>query len=76
MNDKERTAVVARFSTQSTAYIAKGLLEANGIDCFLQDEFINQIFAPSSPAFGGIKLSVMEKDLEAATKLLKENGDI
>ena len=74
--DTDRTAVIARFSSQSEAYIAKGLLEANGIDCFLQDEYINQAFAIFNPAFGGIKLCVMEKDMEAAYNLLKENGDI
>ncbi|MCB9017630.1 MAG: DUF2007 domain-containing protein [Paludibacteraceae bacterium] len=74
--DTDRTVVVARFSSQSEAYIAKGLLEANGIDCFLQDEYINQTFAIFNPAFGGIKLCVMGKDMEAAYNLLKENGDI
>ncbi|MCQ2219050.1 MAG: DUF2007 domain-containing protein [Paludibacteraceae bacterium] len=66
----EKIVVAAIYNNQSEAIIAKGLLQANGIVCFLKDELINQIFSPFSPAFGGIKLCVLEHDIEAATSLL------
>ncbi|MBP5456814.1 MAG: DUF2007 domain-containing protein [Paludibacteraceae bacterium] len=66
----ESMVVVATYYNQSQANIAKGLLEANGIECFLKDEFINQIFSPFNPAFGGIKLCVLEHNADDARQLL------
>lgn len=66
----ERIVVAAIYSTQFEALVAQGLLQANGIECFLKDQLINQIYSPFNPAFGGIKLCVLERDLERATQLI------
>lgn len=68
--NEESIVVAATYNNQSEALIARGLLLANGIDCFLKDELINQIFSPFNPAFGGIKLCVLEHDLAQAQELL------
>lgn len=66
----ESIVVAAVYTNQSEAIISQGLLRANGIDCFLKDELINQIFSPFNPAFGGIKLCLLEHDLERAKQLI------
>ena len=59
-NDKG-TVVVATYNNQSQAIIAKGLLEANGIKCFLKDEF----------TIGSVKLCVLEHNAKDARQLLR-----
>lgn len=51
--------------------IAKTYLEANGIQCFMKDELINQVHPF---AIGGAKLQVDEEDAMRAAELLIEGG--
>lgn len=51
--------------------IAKTYLEANGIQCFMKDELINQVHPF---AIGGAKLQVAEEDAMRAAELLIEGG--
>ena len=57
------------------AHLAKSMLEAEGIRCYLQDENmigLNQLYAP---ALGGVKLQVWKSDFERAKDLL-DNPDV
>ncbi len=55
-------------------YIIKGMLESEGIECFIKDELTVQTNPVYTYAVGGVKLQVKEEDAEAATKILEEQG--
>ena len=67
---------VLTFSYPSEAAIIRGRLEAEGIECFVQDELTVQVNPFYSNAVGGVKLQVRESDLEQAVEILKEAGYI
>jgi len=52
----EKFVTIATFSNASSAYLFKAKLEAEGIQCFLRDEFMNNILPVGSS--GGIKIDV------------------
>lgn len=54
-------------------YMAKNYLEANGIECVLQDELTTQTSYYAN-AIGGAKLLVREEDTKEAARLLVEGG--
>jgi len=45
------------------------LLKSEGVDCYVRDCFINQIY--SGVDFGGVKLELLEKDLQRAKEIMK-----
>jgi Putative prokaryotic signal transducing protein len=57
-------------------YIIKGRLESEGIYCFLKDELTVQSNNFYSNAVGGVKLQVLEEDVERARAILIELGYI
>lgn len=67
-NDK--VVVFKTYMRPFEAYIVKGLLDANGIKCFLT----NEIFASRNPVYSssveGIKLNVFERDISTINELL------
>jgi len=64
---------VATFDTIIDAHIAKGRLDAVDISCSLMDEYLVQTDMLYSPALGGIKLQVDQKDAEQARQVLAED---
>ena len=63
---------VGNFPDSPSAHIAKGLLEAHNIRCFLENDSLVAGSTHLSIAFGGINLKVREEDAENAKKLLTE----
>jgi len=61
------------FSYQSELYLVKSFLESEGVECFTENEFINQIYPVGTDALG-CKLQVAEQDFEKAIQLLIEGG--
>ena len=62
---------VARFPYSTEAQIAKGRLEADGIEVFLRDNLNIDTDPLVSQAIGGVKLKVLAKDEERARAILK-----
>lgn len=58
------------------AEIIKGKLEANGISCYLGDEYINTIMPIYNQLTGGVKLRVFERDLEKAKLVIAEDDHL
>ena len=56
--------------------IPRSLLESEGIECFVRDEFIVNINPFYSNALGGIKLQVKESNAQRAMEILLEGGFI
>lgn len=65
----ERLVTIATFLQPTEAYVAKGLLEAQGIVCYMQDEAVAQTLLVS-PVIGGAKLQVAASDVESAAQIL------
>ncbi|HKL38374.1 MAG TPA: DUF2007 domain-containing protein [Bacteroidales bacterium] len=64
------------FIHSAQAHLIKTKLESEGIEVFLKNELITQLAPHHTEPGGSIKLQVLEKDAEAAVRLLKENGYI
>jgi len=67
----EKLTTVAAFSSPQEAYLAKGMLEAQDIPVFLADEHLVSLHWLYSNAIGGVKLQVLESDVEPARELLR-----
>jgi len=67
---KDKTLVFKEFGSTGEANIIKSLLESNGIQCFLSNE--NNPFTGSilTDSLFGIRLNLMEKDMQRAQELL------
>ena len=64
---------IRSFDNYIEASMVAGMLESEGIQSFLQDEFTVTIDPILSNAIGGIKLAVFDKDLQKANEILAEN---
>ncbi len=55
-------------------WIIRTKLESEGIECFIKDELTVQSYSLYSNAIGGVKLQVLEEDVEGARGILMESG--
>ena len=69
-----KLATAAIFYNLQEADIAMGLLESCGVDCFLCDEHMHRVHPLATDVIGGIRLQVVEQDLELAKELLKQDS--
>ena len=58
------------------AYIVRGKLESEGIECFLQNDILRKLNPFATMDNGGVNLQVMERDLNRTIEILKETGYI
>ena len=58
------------YYSDAEAYIAKGVLETNGIPCVINNEIMSSVYPITITSLGAIRLMVFERDLEAARSLL------
>ena len=65
-----KLVTIRKFRDLPEAYIAKGLLDSAGIECFLFDENIVRTDWFWSNAVGGVKLRMREEDAAEAAELL------
>lgn len=64
---------VATYTYPHEAHLAKGPLEAAGIECFLKDELTTQVNNFYSNAIGGVKLLVNAENKELALSILNQD---
>jgi hypothetical protein len=57
-------------------WVIRTKLESEGIECFIKDELTVQSYNLYSNAVGGVKLQVLEEDVEKARGVLTESGYI
>jgi hypothetical protein len=65
--------IVQAFSNEAEAEIAKGALEAAGIDAMIQADSVGGMRPHVAWAGGGFKILVREEDEESARKILGEH---
>ncbi len=58
------------YYSDAEAYIAKGVLETNGIPCIINNEIMSSVYPITVTTLGAIRLMVFERDLETARELL------
>ena len=73
-NEKFITVLTVTFPHEVA--VIRGRLEAEGITCFVKDELTVQVNPFYSNAIGGVKLQVLESELNQAVEILKETGYI
>jgi hypothetical protein len=66
---------IRTFQDISEAFLAKGLLESAGIECFLIDTNMVRLNWFISSAIGYVKLQVRETDSEAALEILDQPAE-
>jgi hypothetical protein len=66
----DNIVVYKTFVDPTNANIIKGLLESYEIECFLSDENMTGMYSPFTPAIGGVKLNVFEKDISRINSIL------
>ena len=57
------------------AQVIKGLLESNGITCFLQSHAVSSLQNIIVPGMGGVRVLVPADKAEQATSLIKAEGN-
>lgn len=67
-----KTIVFKTYTDMVTANMECNVLKENGIECFLSDENIVQLYPMFSSPFSGIRLHLFEKDRDSAEKILQE----
>lgn len=67
---------IITFTLPQDAYLARGLLESEGIETTIKDELTVQVNNFYSNAIGGVKLQVKESDFENGLFVLKRDGYI
>lgn len=72
----ENLKTIMTFTLPQDAYLARSLLESEGIETFIQDELTAQVINFYSNAIGGVKLQVRESDIENGITILKNGGFI
>lgn len=70
-----KIVLAAEYSDEVSASIAKGMLEANGINSIIEGSNMVRLYF-GAEIWNPVRLMVREEDLEAAKKLLAEHGDI
>ncbi len=58
---------IATFLTPEDAHLFRAYLESRGIEGFLLDEYVVQLFWIYSNTIGGVRVAVNETDADAAT---------
>ncbi|MFV0271495.1 MAG: DUF2007 domain-containing protein [Macellibacteroides fermentans] len=69
----DKMVEIARFQNQAEAFMLRSLLESEGIECYLKDEIINQMYG-GFVDFGGIKVQIMEDQVPHAMDIMQANG--
>ncbi|MCB0365674.1 MAG: DUF2007 domain-containing protein [Bdellovibrionaceae bacterium] len=67
---KEKFEVIARFTDEPEAQLAKSFLESQGLTCHLRDRFTIGVNPFYSNALGGLRLTVLKEDAPRARQLL------
>lgn len=67
----EKKIVLFRsFGSDVEANIIKGVLETNGIQCFLSNEIFSSVLPLTYVSTGAIRLSLFEEDVPEAERIL------
>lgn len=69
----EKMVEIARFTYVKDARLLVSVLQSEEIDCYIRDEYINQILGGVVDV-GGARVEVLESDVPRAMEIMEENG--
>jgi hypothetical protein len=72
----QNLVTIATFSFPQEAYIFKAKLESQGIQSYIEDEYIVTMMWLYSAAVGGVKLKVSESDEARAIEIISQERHI
>lgn len=67
---EDKIVVYQTYENASKAYIIKGLLDQYGIENFIGDENVAQLYPVFNTSLGGVRLYVFEKDIARIDQLI------
>ncbi|MDE6115657.1 DUF2007 domain-containing protein [Barnesiella sp. WM24] len=70
-DDKDELVVFDTYTSDADAYIAKGVLETNGVPCIINNEIFSSVYPVTLSPWGAIKLLVFRHDLEKAVSIME-----
>lgn len=73
MDDSSTLIVLESYNSDVEAYIARGVLESNGVKCIINNEIMSSIYPLTLTSIGGIKLLVRREDFELAKEILNSS---
>ena len=69
--NKDRVLYNTYYSDQE-AYIDKGVLETNGVKCWIVNEIFSSVYPITHNSVGGIQLWIRKEDTEMAMKIMRQ----
>ena len=72
--NSDEVVTLVRVGELTTAQLLCGRLDADGIECFIPDEYMATQTWHLQPAIGGIRVQVRRADLERAQEILAQPG--
>lgn len=63
--------VFGTYYSDADAYIAKGVLETNGVPCIINNEIMSTVYPITVTSLGEIKMLVFRRDLELARRIME-----
>ena len=76
MNKSDSTTEVYRAAGEMEALVIKGLLESDGIPCFLKSHAAPSVHVFAVDGMGEVRVMVLEPMAERAKQLIRGKGDV
>ena len=70
-DNDDRLVVLNSYVNDADAYIAKGVLETNGVPCIINNEIFSSVYPVGLAPWGSIKLLIFRRDMEKAIRIMK-----
>lgn len=70
---EEKMVEIARFAKVNDARMLVALLQSEGIDCYINNEYTTQVFAGMAD-MGGARVEVLEGEVTHAMEVMEVNG--
>lgn len=70
-DNDDRLVVFNSYVNDADAYIAKGVLETNGVPCIINNEIFSSVYPVGLAPWGSIKLLIFHRDMEKAIRIMK-----
>ncbi|MBO5297753.1 MAG: DUF2007 domain-containing protein [Candidatus Homeothermus sp.] len=70
-DNDDRLVVFNSYVNDADAYIAKGVLETNGVPCIINNEIFSSVYPVGLAPWGSIKLLIFRRDMEKAIRIMK-----
>lgn len=70
-DNDDRLVVFNSYVNDADAYIAKGVLETNGVPCIINNEIFSSVYPVGLAPWGAIKLLIFRRDMEKAIRIMK-----